>query len=82
MIPTACRPWRSALGHDFDADSGWCVHGCGVRNDGRVIAVRDARPLVPGRAAPVPLPGAERAARPRVDYPDVTEPRRGQDRPW
>jgi hypothetical protein len=24
--------------HDYAKESGWCIHGCGVRDDGRVIS--------------------------------------------
>lgn len=43
----ACRPSRARLGHDFDPGSGWCIHGCGVRDDGLVIATRTARTIAP-----------------------------------
>lgn len=41
-----CRPGKT---HAFDVTSGWCGHGCGVRDDRRVItragdAARDALP--------------------------------------
>lgn len=78
MIPTACRAWRSALGHRFDPESGWCIHGCGVRDDGRVIAIRDARPLAPGK--PASVPPTAREPLPRIEYHDVTEPRHGVQR--
>lgn len=40
MSAYSCRPTRAALGHTFDPDSGWCVHGCGVRDDGLVMNTR------------------------------------------
>jgi hypothetical protein len=34
MSATDCRPGRT---HKFNHESGWCDHGCGVRNDGRIV---------------------------------------------
>jgi len=36
---TRCKLWVIAKGesHDFDPVSGWCVHGCGNRQDGRQV---------------------------------------------
>lgn len=31
-----CKPERNGA-HVFDALSGWCSYGCGVRDDGRVV---------------------------------------------
>lgn len=31
-----CLAWRGiGAPHEFDTDSGWCIHGCGLRDDGR-----------------------------------------------
>lgn len=32
-----CRPGKR---HAFNYYSGWCAHGCGVRDDGRVVSRR------------------------------------------
>lgn len=32
-----CRPYRKCQPHDFSPISGWCEHGCGNRDDGRII---------------------------------------------
>lgn len=37
MYALGCRPGRR---HNFDWYSGWCRHGCGNREDGRVINIR------------------------------------------
>lgn len=29
-----CRIGRT---HEYDATSGWCIHGCGCRDDGRMV---------------------------------------------
>jgi hypothetical protein len=42
-----CRPGKR---HRYDPVSGWCVHGCGNRNDGRVVS-RGGDVLI--RAVPV-----------------------------
>lgn len=37
-MPTipACQPYRGPdAPHSFDPVSGWCRHGCGLRDDGR-----------------------------------------------
>lgn len=45
----AAYPCRGANQHDFDWYSGWCRrHGCGVREDGRVISVKSGAVLHPG----------------------------------
>lgn len=44
---TECRPYRNGAPHDFDSNSGWCVHGCGNRDDGRIIT-RQAEVIHPG----------------------------------
>ncbi|MFJ3394014.1 hypothetical protein [Leifsonia aquatica] len=37
--PSRCLAFRGPNAqHDFDPDSGWCLHGCGLREDGRHIA--------------------------------------------
>ncbi len=40
---TACRSWASR--HLFSVDSGWCVHGCGVRDDGLVLSLLSGAPI-------------------------------------
>lgn len=36
MQQSACLAYRGAgAPHDFDSISGWCVWGCGLRQDGR-----------------------------------------------
>lgn len=35
--------------HEHHPISGWCVWGCGCRNDGRVIRIKDGSVLLPGR---------------------------------
>jgi hypothetical protein len=39
-IPTQCQSYRLDKGqsHTFDTDSGWCVYGCGNRDDGRIAS--------------------------------------------
>jgi len=39
MHPDQCIPSRVAEGktHRYDRISGWCVYGCNVRDDGRII---------------------------------------------
>jgi hypothetical protein len=32
---SACR--KFAAEHSFDPASGWCAHGCGTREDGRMV---------------------------------------------
>jgi hypothetical protein len=71
-----CRHSRAHLGHTFDAESGWCVHGCGVRDDGLVIAHRSGTAIA--------APGGQRVPRPRtraysLDVPDITEPLHSRD---
>lgn len=34
-MPNGCRTFSP--GHTFDPVSGWCVHGCGHREDGRMF---------------------------------------------
>lgn len=38
MLATQCARHRIETGrsHTFDPVSGWCQHGCGVREDGRI----------------------------------------------
>lgn len=57
MIPGPCV--RDLL-HEFDPVSGWCLNGCGWREDGR--SAYRSRPL--------------RATARRLEYADITEPRR------
>lgn len=38
MMPNGCRHY--SIGHTFDPISGWCIHGCGVRDDGRIVKVQ------------------------------------------
>lgn len=33
----AGRDWGQVQHHDFDKTSGWCIHGCGMRDDGRRV---------------------------------------------
>lgn len=49
MFFTGCRKFRTDQGrsHTFDQLSGWCIYGCGNRDDGKVIA-RDGRTLDAG----------------------------------
>jgi hypothetical protein len=44
MFVTSCTPTRlsKGLSHSFDPVSGWCLFGCGNREDGR-ITTRDGR---------------------------------------
>jgi hypothetical protein len=39
MHPLNCTPARAAAGktHRYDRRSGWCIYGCGVRDDGRIV---------------------------------------------
>ena len=93
MSVSSCRPWSAR--HRFDPASGWCAHGCGVRDDGLVASARTGKVIAapsrrPGNAAitadrratvpPAPL-GASRTHRQShaVDAIDITEPRRGRD---
>jgi hypothetical protein len=57
MSPGQCL---RGLPHRFDSSSGWCVNGCGWRDDGRSIY----------------QPTPTTATYPPLDCPDVTEPRR------
>lgn len=52
-----CRPNRT---HSFDSVSGWCRHGCGVREDARVL----------NRAGDVILPGRELTPEQKAYYLD------------
>lgn len=70
-----CIPSRGARGHWFDADSGWCIHGCGVRSDGRVVHLLPRRTLADRPTAPA-RPAAHRTL---ADVIDITQPRRGFD---
>lgn len=36
----ACVPHRATQPHEFHAASGWCIHGCGVRDDGAHYEMR------------------------------------------
>lgn len=72
-----CRPYRAGRPHMFSPVSGWCVHGCGVRDDGRVVNVLTGSVIAPGPH------GVDYA--PRTEYDDAApfdfaEPRRGADR--
>ncbi|WP_454137246.1 hypothetical protein [Microbacterium paulum] len=49
-----CRIHRDAAGktimrHEFHAISGWCLWGCGSRNDGRIISIKSGQVISPGR---------------------------------
>ncbi len=44
MSALDCRPGRS---HRFSPSSGHCAHGCGVRDDGRVVS-RGGAVIYPG----------------------------------
>ena len=46
---TACVRHRTskALSHTFDPVSGWCKHGCGNRDDGR-ISTREGNDIQAG----------------------------------
>ena len=50
MMPSTCT---RGLAHDFNPVSGWCLGGCGWRNDGRSQYARP-RPVldVPDRTEP------------------------------
>jgi hypothetical protein len=39
MDSELCTPHRTERGrtHTFDPDSGWCIHGCMTRDDGRAV---------------------------------------------
>lgn len=37
FFAASCRPGRR---HRYDPRSGWCTHGCGLREDGRVLTWR------------------------------------------
>ncbi|RZU64595.1 hypothetical protein EV379_0898 [Microterricola gilva] len=46
---TRCALHRNPdAAHDFHPDSGYCIHGCGNRDDGRVIVMTSGRVLIPG----------------------------------
>jgi hypothetical protein len=49
MIATQCSRFRLAKGfsHSFDPLSGWCLFGCGNREDGRIVT-RDGRVIEAG----------------------------------
>jgi hypothetical protein len=32
------RPGQNPTTHRFDAVSGWCLNGCGARDDGRIVS--------------------------------------------
>lgn len=34
--------------HEFDSTSGWCVHGCGARDDGMLVRTVTGKVLRPG----------------------------------
>ncbi|MGK9146656.1 hypothetical protein KXS11_03390 [Plantibacter flavus] len=56
-----CRLYRPLdAPHDFDPDSGWCIHGCGHKSDGRLINMTTGRTIRAARPdyqpAPAPLP--------------------------
>ncbi|WP_419817014.1 hypothetical protein [Glaciibacter flavus] len=42
-----CTPQRNGA-HQFDALSGYCIHGCGVRDDGHVVS-REGKVLAAGQ---------------------------------
>lgn len=44
MAATFCRPGKW---HQFDTISGYCVHGCGNREDGRIVS-REGNVIAPG----------------------------------
>jgi len=39
MLSSQCKPHRigRGLSHSFDPLSGWCIFGCGNRDDGRIV---------------------------------------------
>lgn len=39
---------RMIVQHQYDPKSGWCLHNCGCRSDGRVIKVKSGEVLAPG----------------------------------
>ena len=50
MMPSICA---RGLAHDFDPTSGWCLGGCGWREDGRSQYARPRPGLdVPDRTEP------------------------------
>jgi hypothetical protein len=64
-ITERCRLYRPLdAPHDFDAESGWCIHGCGHRDDGRVINSA-------GRTIRNPAPGFTRHAHTPDPQPDT-----------
>lgn len=90
-----CRPYRAGQLHDFDPVSGWCAHGCGVRDDGRVINMHTGQPIANASERPattpttVEQPSPLPRSRPGLsqghsgpysrDVIDFTEPRRRDD---
>lgn len=44
-MTTTCRHFST--GHTFDEVSGWCIHGCGQRDDGRLVKVHKGE-ILPG----------------------------------
>lgn len=49
-MPIRCRLYRAPdAPHSFDPVSGWCRHGCGAREDGKVTAY-DGHVIKPGPA--------------------------------
>jgi hypothetical protein len=58
MSAIDCRPGRQ---HRFNRQSGWCVYGCGNRDDGRIVTRGGAevRPSATERPLPPALDGFE-----------------------
>lgn len=60
--------------HAFDEVSGWCVHGCGLRDDGLVIVAHGTATRRTATARLRRDPSTH-----SVHVPDITEPRHSRD---
>lgn len=48
MTTSKCWPHRGPYAkHQFDSISGWCVYGCGRRDDGYLINITSASTISP-----------------------------------
>lgn len=65
MTAQFCRPGKY---HRFDFVSGYCVHGCGNREDGRIVS-REGNVIAPG---PNYTPEELDAIRTRADSVNAT----------
>jgi hypothetical protein len=48
-FPTKCLAYRGPdAKHEYHPTSGWCIHGCGNRDDGRLVWMTGGTVVNPG----------------------------------